>query len=438
MKIEELIKKTGDKLISQKDKLEYYMAIKKLELIAKIPNKKQRSEAMGRFKDILAKKVTPVVMAALTAISPVVLAGCDETKTPSDTQVAYVTDANGEFVTDGNGNLIEKPQTNRPEVKTEPETERERTEDELRPIIDEVETELERFFSTWSWDDVLNGVYIKELENLIPEQRDYDTISNHWMLRPGSGATDAYYIVKGYFYTIESLIGEDSKYCVNIDIPRNTTGVDVKYYRDVQGNTAGFILTTPTGEIEYTGIFNGEVYTVDEKYSKDLPFAITGEISNLINQAGQKEGLAKLFGDSIVAFTLTGEDIITAIRDEADPIIRKISITQNGGKAWFIDEDMQVRHHENYYKIATRQGSKEKQENGNIISNEYKTNMESIMKDIVLYTDGKQSSEFTYEMKDAKLQVSDSEGNNYIIANLTYDYNPENIKLPTQEAEAER
>ncbi len=292
MKIEELIKKTGDKLISQKDKLAYYMAVKKLELIAKIPNKEQRSEAMGKFKDVLAKKVTPVVMAALTAISPVVLAGCDETKNPNETQIAYVTDTNGEYVTDSNGNpettIITTPAGTIPDF-------------EFGGLTEKMKENLQAYFADFDFSKVLNGDYSKSVDEYFELMHRGEINKNQSYMEGVSTAPETYYMVYDYFF--KNVTGGDDKIAFNIDF----TGADatITFYREGV-ETAGFILKYPNGQTVYNGVFNNEVYTDGQEYLKNIPIAINEERKVALEQLNSSE-LGKIYGDGIISYFIDSD-----------------------------------------------------------------------------------------------------------------------------------
>lgn len=293
MKIKELIEKMGDKLISQKDKLAYNMAVKKLELIAKIPNKEQRSEAMGKFKDVLAKKVTPVVMAALTAISPVVLAGCDESKNPNETQIAYVTDTNGEYVTDSNGNpettIITTPAGTIPDF-------------EFKGLTEKMKENLHAYFADFDFGKVLNGDYSKSVNNYLKYsknkdlRKDLDAEILNQALNPYQCISLDGYQWDEYFFS--KVTGGDDKIALDIDL----TGADatITFYREGT-ETAGFILRYPNGQTVYNGVFNNEVYADGQEYLKNIPLAINEERKVALEQLNSSE-LGKIYGDGIISY----------------------------------------------------------------------------------------------------------------------------------------
>lgn len=449
MKIEELIKKTGDKLISQKDKLAYYMAVKKLEVIAKIPNKEQRSEAMGKFKDVLAKKVTPVVMAALTAISPVVLAGCDETKTPSDIQVAYVTDTNGEYVTDSNGEPltteITTPTTDG-EIETEIETERELTEVETLPLTEEMLQNLKTYFAEFSLEDALNGKYTKAYNEIKKEVEALDS-SN-------SKPSFIRYIdvdVKAIYSKFDEILGGDDTYSLDINIPRDTSGAKYQYYRD-GAKTAVFIITTKDEEgnehYYYNGVVDNEIYTDGLEYLYDLPFAITEESKEVIQQLNSNE-LGKILGDEFLCFLIQVDR-----KDEKDDNnvcayvhgvehlydkFREENGRQSGEYSYnIIDYRKQACERNVAFGVGTMKftdvgpdGSSNSGQTTYTLMNVFLTVFENWGFDAGYYIlpDGKTQSFYSAEPKFYEPRC---------VASADFNFSPENIKLPTQESEAEK
>lgn len=410
------------------------------KVMNQITNKTQREEFMKKFKDSLknnkkvsnkVKKLTALALSTALLLSPVMLAGCDEEMLHNFNNASQTSEVEYDTANTETGNPSESIDTDSngagliiPEGPIEFETVR--SEDEVRPITTEVANELNQFLLEYDISGVLNGEYSKFLNDYIPKDNilnNYELLQEHWLIEDG-----VFWGVEtvNYFEMLKSLVGEDAKYCVNIDVPRDDSGAKIEYYRE--GNqTATFIVTDSNGTIYYNGIINGNVYTEGQEFLSGMPNVLTEENKVIIEQMQKSDKLGALIGDSLVVVLLTGNRA-------DDGLIRSLKYDASRGSSSFtrLDENGNILFDEEISIKELTVGQYEKDKNGNIIG---ENSTEIVSRFRVYRLNGEKHDT---NILNSKLQVSDSEGNNYIIANLTYDYNPENIKLPTTEAEAER
>lgn len=375
---------------------------------------------MGKFKDVLAKKVTPVVMAALTAISPVVLAGCDETKNPNETQIAYVTDTNGEYVTDSNGNpettIITTPAGTIPDF-------------EFEGLTEKMKENLQAYFADFDFSKVLNGDYSKSVNNYLKYSRNEDLrkdldaeILNQAMdysqrISIDSNQWDEYFFSK--------VTGGDDKIALDIDF----TGADatITFYREGI-ETAGFILKYPNGQTVYNGVFNNKVYADGQEYLKNIPIAINEERKVALEQLNSSE-LGKIYGDGIISYFIDS-DILEKLPC-SKPLVSTTCYPEHG------------RAQVDFKLIKTTTPG-------------YDLNYDGIIPvylsvSLIRGTIGSEID--NYEFQELYFDVGETvESSKYLtifqyavnivnpvrLASIQLDLDPQNIKLPTTESEAEK
>lgn len=421
--------------LSEDEKKSYNSIMAKItKVMNQITNKAQREEFMKNFKDSLknnkkvsnkVKKLTALAMSALMLVSPVMLSGCDDDslKIPNNSQISEV-----EVVEPGSG-VIE------PVEGTEPNSEK-FNESYINPSNDIVGTALQEIFQGWNWSDVINGNYAQPLYNAIEsmqsmlDNKNLDDLETSYSYLFDSSMPATQVGCNNYIKSLKTLIGEDAKYCVNVDVQGDTTGVVVKYIRDAKNNTTGLIITKPDGVVEFSGIFNGEVYAIEEDltdYLNGVPFAITKDIKEIIEQVDNKEGLAKLMGDSIASTILfAGESERTILNSAQNGDIKE-------GDTKLVNIGYMPAGKNHYTTIDISQSNIQKDPSLLFIC-DYSTRIKTTLNIYIRNMNGCKN----WNAVNTEISVPDENGDPYIIANLTYDYNPENIILPTQETEAER
>lgn len=434
--------------LSEKEQKSYNLIMAKIaKVMNQITNKTQREGVMKKFKDSLeknnsvsnkVKKLTALAMSVLILASPVtLLTGCDETKTPSDTQVAYVTDTNGEYITDVNGQpIVLQP-----------------GEEYIPELSEKLKEHLDAFFADFDFNKAVNGGYVQELNGCYEafkswnQESVYNLNSNSLMLE----------FPKFYEVFLSNLMGPDSKMLLDINIPFIKSDTSIKYLKEGK-DTALFIVQTPDG-VEWNGVYNGKVYDGGLDVLPDsIPFLVDEERKSLISQLSEDE--LAMYLDGCIAYLFNadyplGGKVIGATTgsktgDNADILLRMTKQYERVPGTDFPDDLLSTK-----ITVKYREGNLEK----------YIPVVLSTVLDFRYYEENGKSK---IERTDCEIFLEVAESNKmleldsttygklpgYLISNrhcgflklnegtrivtITEDKEPQNVQLPTTEAEAEK
>lgn len=273
-------------LLNLEQKKQVFLGRKKLkELISACKNRQEREVVVGKFSEILKKKVAPIVASAILAVSPLLLAGCDEDTTNKENQTG-VNNASivTEVETDENGEVI--GYTN---VWAENESW------ELPSEFDVSEMDVP--FRYFEMEKVLDGSYA----GLIPELKEqFNAELEEWGEYPPENK-----IAKSTAYDlISELIQPQTTYALDLYVYRDTSGNQYKFYKEGT-DTAVVIITTPSGERFYNGYVDNVPYTDwQDKLPPQIGFVLTSEKASLISQSGTSSP-ADMWYQAIMGYMLT-------------------------------------------------------------------------------------------------------------------------------------
>lgn len=383
--------------LSTEQKRQVYFGQKKLqELISKCKNKQEGEVVVGKFSKILKEKVAPIVASAILAVSPLLLAGCDE-----DTNVGSkntTENVSYEVVTDENGSeytrVVEEVTEPEPEIVTLPEKER---------------GVLESTIGSFNFEDAINQKYSKKASALIEE-----ALKDQVMKPDGTGSMEK----RAIAVAMDNLRGGDDEFLINLNVllegyPKDCS---VQYYRNEDASV--FIITTPSGTL-YNGVINGDVYTDGSEYLG--PFGLTEETGALLRQMSVRADLDKLHGDEIMSFVFFPDGYSSGVQGPDD----KLSFCEMAYK-------------KTIYKEA------ETSPFGDVITEGHYVNVDSDSAAMFYYS-GDAGRGARIESVDFNIYVRDENGD-YVIsengklvpttyATASFDYEPENIILPDAKVE---
>lgn len=282
--------------LSTEQKMQVYFGQKKLqELISKCKNKQEGEVVVGKFSKILKKKVAPIVASAILAVSPLLLAGCDENtnvgSTTNTENVSY------EVVTDENGSeytrVVEEATQPEPESVTLPEKET---------------SEIEATIGSFDFKDAINQKYSKKASALIEE-----ALKDQVMKPDGTGSGEK----RAIAVAMDNLRGGDDEFLINLNVllegyPKDCS---VQYYRNEDASV--FIITTPSSTL-YNGVINGDIYTDGSEYLG--PFGLTEETGALLRQMSVRADLDKLHGDEIMSFVFFPDGRSSGVQRGSDEL----------------------------------------------------------------------------------------------------------------------
>ena len=314
-------------------------SLKDLEKLNKL-SAKQKEKEVGNFFKTIKNKVAPIVAAALVAVSPLVLTGCDlenQQGTPSkghyDFTPSVTENMDGtEVVTDKAGN--------------------EYVLDKVRDLADWSIENLKNYFADRTMQDIIDKRFttqfnknLEEVNRLYEESISSDKNSQQII---GSYITGETFtlpqqtdenapkeVKKGDFQNgLEAvqkyLMGNKVNYAVHITNPRDKTGSDLTYYRK-GSDTAVFVIKQ--GSNTYlNGIYEGEFYTDGQDYFPEwFSFALNEQKASLLRQA---DITGAEFGDEILASLVS----VHKIKNVANKIPNRTSSSQykdSAEDAWY-------------------------------------------------------------------------------------------------------
>ncbi len=283
-------------------------SLKDLEKLNKL-SAKQKEKEVGNFFKTIKNKVAPIVAAALVAVSPLVLTGCDQESkqgTPSkghyDFTPSVTENMDGtEIFTDKAGN--------------------EYVLDKVRDLADWSIENLKNYFADRTMQDIINKRFTTQFNKNIEaaDQMYKDSIE----LAKNPPKVGYFNIKEGVFVPVTDaqeesnatvevkksdfqngleavqkyLMGDKVNYAIHVNNPRDKTGSDLTYYRK-GSDTAVFVIKQ--GSNTYlNGIYEGEFYTDGQDYFPEwFSFALNEQKASLLRQA---DITGAEFGDEILA-----------------------------------------------------------------------------------------------------------------------------------------
>ena len=258
-------------------------------------NRSEKKMVVGKLSKILHDRVAPIVASAILAVSPLLLAGCDE-----DTNVGSkntTENVSYEVVTDENGSeytrVIEEATQPEPEIVTLPEKET---------------SEIEATVGSFNFEDAINQKYSKKASALIEE-----ALKDQVMKPDGTGSGEK----RAIAVAMDNLLGGDDEFLINLNVLLEGYPQDcsVQYYRNEDASV--FIITTPSSTL-YNGVINGDIYTDGAEYLG--PFGLTEETGALLRQMSVRADLDKLHGDEIMSFVFFPDGRSSGVQRGSDEL----------------------------------------------------------------------------------------------------------------------
>ena len=267
--------------IQQKKQFENNLA--KLQAFNRL-SEKQKENAVRKLFEILKTKVAPVVLSALMLASPMVLTGCDENSS------ILGSNTNQSAITDINGNIIEEPTG---EVTT--------TENSViyEPIEEKYAQRLQGAFKSWN----INGVVDQKYSSIVLDA--IRRIEKGERLQFLSGInTKVEPTIDTVYLSLKKLLDDNAEYAIKVSLKKENQGADIKFYR--KGTDTATFIITKNGKTYYNGIINNEVYAEGAEFlPSNFPVLFNEETAAIFNQLNKKD-LGKLYGNELISFMFLG------------------------------------------------------------------------------------------------------------------------------------
>lgn len=265
------------KRLTTQQKKQFKSNLTKLQLINKL-SEKQKEKAVGKLYETLKTKVAPVVLSALMLASPMVLTGCDENSS------IFGTKPKQSVITDINGNIIEEPTG---EVVT--------TENSVifEPIEEKYLQRLQGAFKSWDISSVVDQKYSSIVLDTINRIEKGEKIA--YLSRNDIDST---------YLGLKKLLSDDAEYSIKVSLKKENQGADVKFYR--KGTDTATFIITKEGKTYYNGVINNKVYAEGAEFlPANLPVLFNEETAGIFNQLDQND-LGKLYGNELLSFMFLG------------------------------------------------------------------------------------------------------------------------------------
>lgn len=238
----------------------------------------------------MKKYVAPLLASALMLASSLICTGCDETDgdgTSTGGSFVVVTDENGSEYT----RVVEEATEPEPEIVILPE---------------KATSEIEATVGSFDFEDAINQKYSKKADGLIEE-----ALKDQVMKPDGTGSMEK----RAIAVAMDNLLGGDDEFLINLNVllegyPKDCS---VQYYRNEDASV--FIITTPSGTL-YNGVIHGDVYTDGDEYLG--PFGLTEETGELLRQMAVRTDVDKLHGDEIMSFVFFPDGRSSGVQRPAD------------------------------------------------------------------------------------------------------------------------
>ncbi len=247
-------------------------------------SEKQKENAVRKLFEILKTKVAPVVLSALMLASPMVLTGCDENSS------IFGSNTNQSAITDINGNIIEEPTG---EVTT--------TDNSVifEPIEEKYAQRLQGAFKFWD----INGVVDQKYSSIVLDA--ISRIEKGERLQFLSGIdTKVKPEIDTVYLSLKKLLDDNAEYAIKVSLKKENQGADIKFYR--KGTDTATFIITKNGKTYYNGIINNQVYADGTEFlPANLPVLFNEETAAIFNQL-DKEDLGKLYGNELISFMFLG------------------------------------------------------------------------------------------------------------------------------------
>ena len=393
-------------------------------------SEKQKENAVRKLFEILKTKVAPVVLSALMLASPMVLTGCDENSS------IFGSNTNQSAITDINGNIIEEPTG---EVTT--------TDNSVifEPIEEKYAQRLQGAFKFWDINGVVDQKYssiVLDTINRIEkgERLQFLCGTNNTSVGPQHAAT---------YLSLKKLLDDNAEYAIKVSLKKANQGADIKFYR--KGTDTATFIITKNGKTYYNGVINNQVYAEGAEFlPANLPVLFNEETSAIFNQLNKKD-LGKLYGNELISFMFLGglptqerfaylwysgnsryehgEKVSSGARTEFSMfscIEHREAVLNSDGEVITPARDVGVLSDVSLLVNLAYDPKKEKDEQIPTITSFY---LEA--------GDVRDTGDRTYpEYEDGVLKTYPVlERDGYRVAEMSVNYTPENIILPTTEAE---
>ena len=247
---------------SEKEKDEFTSAYNEAVKVLKSKeiSGKQKEVELNKTFGKYTKKIIAVVMSAIMLTSPMMLAGCDENTSIIGSNTNQTTTTNNSGIED--------------DVST------------YEPIDAEHKEKVLQIFDYWD----INRVVEKEYSTMIRK-----ALVDH---RAGRGiewgnSTQLY-------LAIEQMLQDDVEYAIDVKLKKSNQGADIKFYR--KGTDTATFIITKNGKTYYNGIVANKVYCEGSEYiSKDIPIFLNEETAGILSQLNSKD-LGKLYGNELLSY----------------------------------------------------------------------------------------------------------------------------------------
>ena len=256
--------------------------LKELEEINSLSEDKKTGEARKFFKS-LQNKVAPMVLSALMLASSTMLNGCYLDN--------YLQNCNQFSIFDSSGKIIENPAT---------EIESDNSTNTAENIKGKYAQRLQGAFESWDINSVINQKYstiVLDTINRIENGEDLAFLRG-FNTENFQQDTSLLYIV------LKDLLDDEAEFSINVNLKKEDKKARIKFYR--KGTDTATFIITKNGRTYYNGIINNQVYAEGANFLPDnLPILFNEETAEIFNQL-EKEDLGKLYGNELISFMFMG------------------------------------------------------------------------------------------------------------------------------------
>ena len=100
------------------------------------------------------------------------------------------------------------------------------------------------------------------------------------------------------------MLDDNAEYAIKVSLKKENQGADIKFYR--KGTDTATFIITKNGKTYYNGIINNEVYAEGAEFlPSNFPVLFNEETAAIFNQLNKKD-LGKLYGNELISFMFLG------------------------------------------------------------------------------------------------------------------------------------